>query len=142
MFRGLRLPPKIPIGRKETQAHRYDVLFEFEGSDGPKVAEFLHRNSDVSAVLDINPRAHERLEHVEDHDQGRVGRCRHRTSVDEIACHLSSRHQNGYRLKRDCCKQADREQEVNEEQDPPERIFSHYAEYYAHGVSSASSGSG
>jgi len=59
-----------------------------------------------------------------------------------MAGHLSRRHQNGHRLKRDRGKQADREQKVNEEQDFPERIFSDYAEYYVHGVSSASSGSG
>ncbi len=56
--------------------------------------------------------------------------------------HLSRRHQNGHRLKRDRRKEADRKQEVNEEQDAPERILSYYAEYYVHGVSSASSGSG
>jgi hypothetical protein len=59
-----------------------------------------------------------------------------------MTCHLSRRHQNGHCLKRDSGEQRDRQQEVNEEQDFPERILSYYAEYYVHGVSSASSGSG
>src|SRR5258705_8257592 len=137
MLCGQRLAPKIPIGRKETHAHRYDMLFELKGADRPKVPELLHRNSDVSAVLDVNPRANQRLEHIDDGDQGGVARCRHRTAINEMAGHLSRRHQNGHRLKRDRGKQADREQKVNEEQDFPERIFSDYAEYYVHGVSSA-----
>src|SRR5260370_5787848 len=135
MLRGQGLPPEIPIGRKEAQAHRDDMLFEFEGADSPKVAEFLHRNSDVGAVLDVNPRAHERLEYVDDGDQGGVGRCRHRAAIDEITRRLSRRHQDGHRLKRNCGEQRDREQEMSEEQDFPERVFSYYAEYYVHGVS-------
>src|SRR6266481_8088187 len=114
------------------------MLFDFEGSDSPKVAKFLHGNSDVSAVLDVNPRAHERLEHIEDDDHGGVGRCRHRTAIDEIARHLSHRHQNGRRLKRDRRQQGDRHQEVTEEQDLPERVLAYYAEYYVHGISSIS----
>ena len=43
----------------------------------------------------------------------------------------------GHRLKRDRGKQANREQEVNEEQDFPERVLTHNAEYYVHRVSSA-----
>jgi hypothetical protein len=118
------------------------MLFELEGADSPKMTELLHGNSDVSAILDINPRAHQRLEHVDDGNQDGVRRCWHRTAINEAAGYLPRRHQNGYRLKRDGGKQADREQEVNEKQDFPERIFSYYAEYYVHGVSPASSGSG
>src|SRR5215470_14486507 len=113
------------------------MLFEFEGSEGPPVAELLHRNSDVKAVLEIHPRAQERLGHIEDENHGSVGRGRHRTeAIDEIARRLSRRRQNRCRLKRDRRQQGDRHQEVNEEQDLPERIFSYYAEYYVHGISS------
>src|SRR5215467_7681744 len=134
MFCRQRLAPKIPIGRKEAHAHRYDVLFEFEGADSPKVTELLHGNSDVSAVLDVNPRAHERLQHIDDGDQGRIGCCRHRTTLAETARHLPRRHQNGHRLKCDRCQETNRQEEVNEQQDAPECVFSHYAGYEVHGV--------
>ena len=37
-------------------------LSELEGADSPKVPELLPWNSDVGAVLDINPRTPKRLE--------------------------------------------------------------------------------
>jgi hypothetical protein len=136
MFFGLGLLPKIPIGRKQAQAHRCNMLFEFKPSDSPKVAEFLHRYSDVGAVLDVNPRAHEHLENVEDHDQRGVG-CRwHGTAINELARYLPRWHQSGRSLERDACKQTDRDQKVNEEQDLPEGVLSYDAEYYV-GVASS-----
>jgi hypothetical protein len=105
------------------------------------VPEFLHANSNVKAILEIHHRAQERLGHIEEDDRAGVGRCRHRTkTTDEIARRLSHRHQNGSRLKRHRRQQADRKQEVNEEQDLPERINSYIVEYYVHGVSSTSLG--
>jgi hypothetical protein len=59
-----------------------------------------------------------------------------------MAGRLSRRGQHRRCLKRDRREQRNGQDKVNEEQDFPERIFSDYAEYYVHGVSSASSGSG
>src|SRR5258705_11643993 len=100
MLCGQRLAPKIPIGRKETHAHRYDMLFELKGADSPKLPELLHRNSDVSALLDVNPRALEGLDYVDDGDQGGAGRCRYRAAFVESAVHLSRRLITGHRLNR------------------------------------------
>ena len=71
---------------------------------------------------------------------GGVGRRRHRTkALDECARRLSHRYQDGRRLKRDSRQQGDREQEVSEEQDPPERSDRYDVEYDVHGVASATS---
>src|SRR5215468_5241305 len=138
MFRGRGLLPKIPIRWKKANAQRDRVLFEIEGSDGPPVAEFLHWNSNIGTVFDVNPGAKECLDQVDDGDQRGIGSCRNRTAVDETARHLSRRHQNGRHLKRERCQQGEGQHEVDEEQDFPERIFPYYAEYYVHGVSPAS----
>src|SRR5262249_7133002 len=138
MLLGQRLPPEIPIGRKKGQAHGHDMLFEFEGADCPPVAVLLHRNSDVGAVLDINPRAQEEGGHIEDNDRGGVGRRRPWTkALDECARRLSRRYHDGRRLKRNSRQQGDRQQEVNEEQEPPERSDRYDVEYDVHGVASA-----
>src|SRR5260370_3611355 len=137
MLRGHGLLPKIPICWKEANAHCDDVLFEIEASDGPPVAEFLHRNSDISAVFDVNPRAHKRLQQVDDDDQRGVRSCRDRTAINPTARHLSRRHKNGHCLKRKRRQHGEGQEEVNEEQYLPERIFPYYAEYYVHVVSPA-----
>src|SRR5262245_41051892 len=114
------------------------MLFEFEGADCPPVAVLLHRNSDVGAVLDINPRAQEEGGHIEDDDRGGVGRRRPWTkALDECARRLSRRYHDGRRLKRNSRQQGDRQQEVNEEQEPPERSDRYDVEYDVHGVASA-----
>src|SRR5262249_13789642 len=135
MLLGQRLPPEIPIGRKKGQAHGHDMLLEFEGADRPPVAVLLHRNPDVGAVLDINPRAQEEGGHIEHDDRGGVGRRRPRTkALDECARRLSRRYHDGRRLKRDSRQQGDRQQEVNEEQDSPERSDRYDLEDDVHGV--------
>ncbi len=101
--------------------------------------EPTHRNSDVGAVLDINPRAQEEGGHIEDDDRGGVGRRRPRTkALDECARRLSHRYHDCRRLKRNSRQQGDRQQEVNEEQDPPERSDRYDVEYDVHGVASTS----
>src|SRR4051794_11764266 len=74
---GEGLPPEIPIGRKNGHAHRYDVLLELEGSKRPPMPELFHGNSDVSAVLDVDPRTQDESGNIEDRDCHRVPRRRH-----------------------------------------------------------------
>jgi hypothetical protein len=54
--------------------------------------------------------------------------------LDECARRLSRRYHDGHRLKRNSRQQGDRQQEVNEEQDSPERPDRYDLEDDVHGV--------
>jgi hypothetical protein len=116
------------------------MLLDFKGANGPPVAQLLHRDSDVGAVLDVDPHAQEEGRHIEDDDHHGDGRCRQRpNTLDEITHRgLSRRHQNSHRLQRDSRQQGDRHCEVKEEQRPPERSALHKVDYGVHRISSPS----
>src|SRR5262249_919558 len=102
--------------------HGHHMLLELEGSHGPPPARLLHRNSHVGAVLDVDPRAQQEGGDIEDEDHERIGRSRSRAqTLDEFARGLAHRYHHGDCLQRDGREQADRHQEMEEEQDPPER---------------------
>src|SRR5262252_1436432 len=97
------------------------MFLPVEGCNNRPMPELLHRDSDVNAVLGINPYAHEDLRQIKSDDHGGVGCWRHSTNAfDEIVRRVTNWNQSSHGLERDRSQQGDGQCEVNEEQDSPE----------------------
>src|SRR5262245_58767098 len=59
VFRILGVLPEEPIGRKEHQADRRDMLLEIEEALRLPISSLLNGDADVGAILDVDVRAHD-----------------------------------------------------------------------------------
>jgi hypothetical protein len=121
----MRVLPEVPVDRQQAESDGRDMLLQLEEALRLPVAGLLDRDSDVDAVLGVDPGAEDEGENPQNADGCGIAGSRHGTEARDKtgrARELPHRQQHRHRLMRQRAEQRDREQSVNDEKDRPERI--------------------
>src|SRR5262245_29912648 len=77
VFGVLGVLPEEPIGRKQHQPDRGDMLLEIEKALRLPIAHLLDRYPDIDAILGVDPRAHDERQDPQDAHRRGIGRSGH-----------------------------------------------------------------